>query len=456
MQRDFCESTNNQGEEVLHLPVIVEAAESSPQAAASACYQIRKFLGKDYYKTSHVQYNAVMLFRILSQNPGHSFTRNIDDKFVSTVYSLLKESKDPSVQQIMRDTLDGMERAPHGDPGSQQMVNMWRNMKGPGARLSRSPAPPAGGQVPQIQQPPSHDERVFNRHQLPPPQELASRLEESRNTSKILMQLVQSTPTEEVLSSDLLKEFAERCQAAQRSIQGYINCDSPPPDDDTLQTLIEVNEQLSLSLSRYQRGVLSARRAMGGVSSGTSPNPEEQAQRAASFPLSQATSQPEPRQQAFSPYGPAELSPIAHSNSMPLSAMHPPPVPPPKLINRVPVAQPSDPFADPAEQSHVHSQPPPQRPGTYFTNGVTQSYMGRQASAANGLTMHGADISEEDEPVHEIDSHSRVDRFRGPSNLNTSNANGYAVNRSVADDDDDDLYTATPVQERHNLRIRDV
>lgn len=270
------------------------------------------------------------------------------------------------------------------------------------------------------------------------------------------MQLVQSTPTDEVLSSDLLKEFAERCQAAQRSIQGYINCDSPPPDDDTLQTLIEVNEQLSLSLSRYQRGVLSARRAMGGVSSGTSPNPEEQAQRAASFPLSQATSQPEARQPAFSPYGPADVSPIAHSNSMPLSSMHPPPVPPPKVINRVPVSQPSDPFADSAEQSNIRSQPPPQRPGTYFVNGATPSYMGRQASAVNGLTMHGADIGEEEEPVHEIDSHSRVDRARGLNNLNTSQANGYAVNRGVADDDDDDLYTATPVQERNRLRIRDV
>jgi len=443
----------------------VEAAESSPQAAASACYQIRKFLGKDYYKTSHVQYNAVMLFRILSQNPGHSFTRNIDDKFVSTVYALLKDSKDPSVQQLMRETLDSMERGPHSDPGPQQMVSMWRNMKGHSARISGPPGPPVG-QAQQTPQRPSHDERVFQRHQLPAPQELASRLEESRNTSKILMQLVQSTPTEEVLGSDLLKEFAERCQAAQRSIQGYINCDSPPPDDDTLQTLIEVNEQLSLSLSRYQRGVLSARRAMGGVSAGTSPNPEEQAQRAASIPLTQATSQPAPLQPGFYPYGPAEISPIAHSNSMPLSSMHPPPVPPPKLVNRVPVAQPSepvrnayqpsDPFADPAEQSHIYSQPPPQRPGTYFVNGATQSYMGRQASAANGLTMHGADIEEEDEPVHEIDSHSQVDRARGPNNLNTSKANGYAVNRGVGDEDNDSLYTASPVQERNRFRIRDV
>ena len=166
-----------------------------------------------------------MLFRILSQNPGPSFTRNINDKFVSTVHALLRDSKDPSVQQITRETLDSMEREHYNDAGPKQLVNMWRQMKGHGARIS---GPATGG--PQPPPPaPGQDTRVFQRHQLPSPQELASRVEESRNTAKILMQLVQSTPIEEVLGSDLIKEFAERCQAAQRSIQGYINCDSPPP-----------------------------------------------------------------------------------------------------------------------------------------------------------------------------------------------------------------------------------
>lgn len=405
-----------------------------------------------------------MLFRILSQNPGPSFTRNINEKFVSTVHALLRDSKDPSVQQIMRETLDSLEREHYNEPGPKQLVDMWRQMKGHGARIT---GPPIG--QPQPPQHPGQDARVFQRHQLPSPQELASRVEESRNTAKILMQLVQSTPTDEVLGSDLIKEFAERCQSAQRSIQGYINCDSPPPDDDTLQTLIEVNEQLSLSLSRYQRAVLSARRAMGAVSAGTSPNPEQQAQRASSIPMSHASSQPQPpvaRQAVFPPPVAADVSPIVPSNSMHL----PPPPPPQKPMPRIPVAQPSepvrptrsappvanyqspDPFADPAEQSHLYSQPPPQRPGTYFTNGATPSYVGRQNSAANGLTMHGADIEEEDEPVHEIDSNSRVDRSRDLNNVDIGKANGYTVNRGNVEDDDDDLYTNSPVRERSAYR----
>src|ERR1700750_2272241 len=85
-----------QGEEVLHLPVIVDGAESSPQAAAVAAQQIRKFLSKENYSRPHVQYNAVMLIRILADNPGATFTRNLGSKFTSTVKDLLRNGKDPS------------------------------------------------------------------------------------------------------------------------------------------------------------------------------------------------------------------------------------------------------------------------------------------------------------------------------------------------------------------------
>ena len=98
---------------------------------------------------------------------------------------------------------------------------------------------------------------------LPPPHELAQRIEEARTSAKLLMQVVESTPPSEVLSNDLIKEFAERCQTASRSVHGYINADSPPPDDDTLQTLIETNDQLAAAMSRHQRAVLQSRRATG-------------------------------------------------------------------------------------------------------------------------------------------------------------------------------------------------
>lgn len=38
-----------------------------------------------------------MLMRILADNPGATFTRNFDQKFVDTVKKLLREGRDPSV-----------------------------------------------------------------------------------------------------------------------------------------------------------------------------------------------------------------------------------------------------------------------------------------------------------------------------------------------------------------------
>ena len=118
-----------------------------------------------------------------------------------------------------------------------------------------------------------HEQNYFARNHkprgLPPPAELAQRIEEAKTSAKLLSQVVQSTPPAEVLGNELIKEFVERCQSASRSVQSYIHSDSPPPDEDTLLTLIETNDQLATSLSRHQRAMLQARR-VGGT---PSPNP---------------------------------------------------------------------------------------------------------------------------------------------------------------------------------------
>ena len=106
---------------------------------------------------------------------------------------------------------------------------------------------------------------------LPPPHELASRIEEAKTSGKLLTQLVQSTPQNEILSNELIREFAERCREASRSIQGYINAESPPPDEHTLLTLIETNDAIAVALSQHQRALLRARKALSGSSSNPPP-----------------------------------------------------------------------------------------------------------------------------------------------------------------------------------------
>ncbi|KAF2799660.1 hypothetical protein K505DRAFT_413506 [Melanomma pulvis-pyrius CBS 109.77] len=448
--RLFCESgAANTGEEVLHLPTIVEAAVASPGAAASAAAQIRKFLSKENYSRPHVQYNAVMVIRILADNPGQSFTKNLDKGFTDTVKHLLRNGQDPSVAQILRETLDALDREKAYDTNLNTLFVMWRKEKTLMANAAKQfgprtmNAPPWNGASQQSQ---GRFGSSSTHQGLPPPVELVGRIEEARTSAKLLLQLVQSTPAYELLGNDLVKEFSERCMSAQRSIQGYINCDNPPPDDDTMLTLIETNEQLSLAASKHQRAVLQARRIQG-----PSPSP----------PISHVNSQNLP---------PASVPVPANSyNPPPVNAYQPPPLPPPR--SEAPILPPldvgsreqdqsppaanykndlplppslqaapgrqrtstlplpeeerDDPFADhhsPTYAARPGPTPPVPRGFSYDDDSPTvghgrgtvgspdsynpgfqptPSYLGRQESSSNNLTMHGASqqrqMSEEEE-----------------------------------------------------------
>lgn len=74
---------------------------------------------------------------------------------------------------------------------------------------------------------------------------------------------MQSTPPGEILDNELIKEFSGRCRNASRTVQDYIHGSVPPPDEDTLATLIETNDELSVALSKNQRAILQARKALG-------------------------------------------------------------------------------------------------------------------------------------------------------------------------------------------------
>ncbi|KAF9695646.1 hypothetical protein EKO04_006481 [Ascochyta lentis] len=425
--RLFCESgAANSGEEVLHLPTIVEAAESSPSAAAASASQIRKFLSKENYKTPHVQYNAIMLIRILADNPGPSFTKNLDKQFADTVKHLLRNGHDPSVAQILRETLDALERDKAFDTNLNTLFTMWRKEKGLmenaakqfGPRRLNAPGWSSGQQFAGGFS--SGGSRSQSRG-LPAPVELAGRIEEARTSAKLLLQLVQSTPPNELIGNELVKEFAERCTAAQRSVQGYIACDNPAPDDDTMLTLIETNEQLSLAASKHQRAVLQARRLVGAspsppaqqtpptlppinnTPSGVPANSYDQPalpQRSnvqAPSPMDSLPRDPYDPLPNAAPYGapPSQASavPSHNDNNLPASLQT---ASNRQRDNSVPQQQEENPFAD----HYTSTYTPPANPRANGYGGPpdsyhpgyqsTPSYMQRQESSANNLTMHGA------------------------------------------------------------------
>jgi hypothetical protein len=70
-----------------------------------------------------------MLIRILADNPGHTFTRNIDSKFIATVKELLREGRDASVHHILRDVLTTFETQRTWDEGLVPLIEMWKQEK---------------------------------------------------------------------------------------------------------------------------------------------------------------------------------------------------------------------------------------------------------------------------------------------------------------------------------------
>ncbi|KAI0447178.1 hypothetical protein F4803DRAFT_356460 [Xylaria telfairii] len=276
--RFFCETSgpNNAEDEVIHLPPIVEAAESSPGAAKQCADMIRDYLKKDYITRPDFQYNALMLVRILADNPGPTFTRNLDQEFAKTAKDLLKHTRNERVRQMLMETLNSFETTKFYDEGLMPLIEMWKKEKEK-AQKSSYGAPIQSYLRQQSRQPPPqamqmmtappvdrHSQNYFARNhtsrRLPDPVELAGRLEEARTSAKLLQQVVTNTPPAEILGNDLIKEFAERCQSASRSIQGYMTSENPAPDNETMESLIDTNEQLQTSLNLHQRAMLNARK----------------------------------------------------------------------------------------------------------------------------------------------------------------------------------------------------
>ncbi|KAL2136813.1 hypothetical protein VTI74DRAFT_1027 [Chaetomium olivicolor] len=266
--KQFCKSVGSaSGDDVIFLPSIVEAAVASPAAGSECARLIRKYMDREYWSKPSYQYNAIMILRILADNPGPSFTRNLDKKFVDTTKELLRSGRDGSVRQILMETLDWFETSKGHDEGLAMMIEMWRKEKEKAYKAyGVIPALPRTFNAPPFNPQPAQTQQSYSRpaasKRLPDPVELANRLEEARTSAKLLEQVVACTPPSEVLSNDLIKEFADRCTAASRSIQGYMSCEDPAPDNDTMESLIDTNEQLQQALNQHHRAVLQAKKQL--------------------------------------------------------------------------------------------------------------------------------------------------------------------------------------------------
>lgn len=70
-----------------------------------------------------------MLLRILADNPGASFTRNIDSGFVASLKNILRDGRDMSVQHMLRENLESLAHNKASDHNLAELLSMWGKEK---------------------------------------------------------------------------------------------------------------------------------------------------------------------------------------------------------------------------------------------------------------------------------------------------------------------------------------
>ena len=197
--------------------------------------------------------------------------------------------------------------------------------------------------------------------------------------------------------------------------------ENPSPDNDTMETLLETNEQLTKAISQHQRAILNARKIRGvgnnSSTSGTTPPPRTDSGFAAPPP------------------GP----PPAASNTS-KQARKAVPIPPPgEYIPNISddEEEPADPFADPVNREAAVKRNnipfagdrPPVAMGQFNDNlGVEPYHPGfkesKKVGESSAAKEHGGAPSDEDEENVSISPASPDDSRRRPSHTATSASNG--------------------------------
>jgi hypothetical protein len=281
---------------------------------------------------------------------------------------------------------------------------------------------------PQAQQ--EYFSRSHANRKMPNPVELANRLEEARTSAKLLEQVVACTPPSDVLNNDLIKEFSDRCLSASRSIQGYMSSE-PAPDNDTMESLIDTNEQLQRSLNQHQRAILQAKKHLG-INSSSAISP---------------ISEPSPGTERAGPGLPTSSGAAGgfwqgSSGANPLSmnpAAPPPPVPSRKAVGNGKGKAPStwesphavgssskaatpqnedeaDPFRDPVPERKSNELPSlpyePFHPGFGSSSGQDKSSRSGSGPGAQGHTTASSSKNDPVTPVSDDELYERDDAYK--------------------------------------------
>lgn len=223
----------------MQLPIIVECAQSSPQAAAEAVRAVRKRIDPKRSTNRAIQYNAIVVLRILgsSNSPTVLDQMEQDKKLPIVVSDLLRHTKDPSVKQELCDTLQFFYEKRSGEQLLQPLKAIYEQY------LSTS------------------KERDRGRPRLPhetrpvPAETIPELVQEAKSSASLLLQLVQTTAPAQISGSPLVLEFYERCVRLSSKIQSYLARDNVNMSEEVIADLIDSNEHLSAAVDAHSNAL---------------------------------------------------------------------------------------------------------------------------------------------------------------------------------------------------------
>ncbi|KAK7206265.1 hypothetical protein BZA70DRAFT_128939 [Myxozyma melibiosi] len=232
-------SSAGEDDDVTLLPVIVECAQSSPQAAAEAVRSVRKRIDPKHSSNPIVQYNAILVLRILGSSNSTTILDQIglDGKLATAVSNLLAQGNDPSVRAVLIETLEYFQREQRLEENLVPLKLVFEQYmrKNGGKTTAASTAEN------------HHQPRSLS------PEKVADVIEEAKSSAGLLQQVVQTTAPAEISASPLVLEFYERCVRLSSKIESYLSRDVIPPLEESMTVkLIDANESLSSAIEMHK------------------------------------------------------------------------------------------------------------------------------------------------------------------------------------------------------------
>ncbi|KAK9464778.1 hypothetical protein V1512DRAFT_255068 [Lipomyces arxii] len=211
-------------DDVTQLPVIVECAQATANAAREAVRATRKQLDPKRGGSSASQCRAVMVLRILVDAGSDNVLAQVeeDEKLVSVVRSVMRQTGDLSLRQMMIDAL-----AHFADKKE------LKRLKGVNDEYKSR----IGGEK-------MKEVNI---------EKIEGLIEEAKSSAGLLQQVLSTTPPAQMAGSPLVMEFYDRCTKLKTKIQSYLSREYDSPlQASIIMNLISASDTIDTAMDQHK------------------------------------------------------------------------------------------------------------------------------------------------------------------------------------------------------------